>query len=424
MKIQIVLTLLLLTTAGSLYAAEVPQPVPFDLEHLPDPAFVSLAQSLPYETLISLRSTSRTFRNKLRDPKFADLFPTKLIEYWSQPLVYVSTAPKNPKKHQHIMSIQFSPNGKYVATGNLYGIFLLWQLETQTSIMVQNIKVVEKKAKKIRKWNKQDLHIDWFNFYRTASTSATAFSPDGKIIAGAFLENIFLWDVIKGKIIYQLHDENNISSIAFSPKGQLLAYNNRYFVKLVSTSTYEIKQEIKSSIPPLLAFSPDGSMLACTGISENPIASDTITLWSIADTGDNREKIGEFKNAARVESIAFSPDGATLAIGLHNGTLNIWNIKIGPDGKLAETDKPTTVLSGLKRGAAFLAFSRYGAILASSTYGAENDNKIILWDLRTGQQITELKGHGPIAFSPDGLLLAAHGLDGYMGLWQQAKKFP
>ncbi len=64
-----------------------------------------------------------------------------------------------------------------------------------------------------------------------------------------------------------------------------------------------------------------------------------------------------------------------------------------------------------------LAFSPDGGLLASGGY----DAVVRVWDVRSGAQVAELKGHDAevhaVAFSPDGQWLAAAGRPGALWLW-------
>ena len=99
----------------------------------------------------------------------------------------------------------------------------------------------------------------------------------------------------------------------------------------------------------------------------------------------------------RFDSVAFSPDGRTLAGGGDEDTVHLWDVATGT---LRHT------LEGHGDGVHSVAFSPDGRILASGG----GDNTIHLWDAAAGSLRHVLKGHTDyvlsVAFDPDARTLA------------------
>jgi len=148
-----------------------------------------------------------------------------------------------------------------------------------------------------------------------------------------------------------------------------------------------------------VAFSPDGRTLAS---SSNDY---TIRLWDVATGLDLRTLTG---HTAWVFSVAFSPDGRTLASGPFDKTIKLWDVATG---------QTLRTLTGHTRDVNSVAFSPDGRTLASGS----DDKTIKLWDVATGQTLRTLTGHTDyvysVAFSPDGRLLASGSRDETVKLW-------
>ena len=146
------------------------------------------------------------------------------------------------------------------------------------------------------------------------------------------------------------------------------------------------------------AFSPRGKTIAAGGIG------GTIRLW---DMGSGKQQSVIRTEKGEICSLAFSPDGRTLASG-HMRAVHLWDLKSG---------RPIKELESAPYWNLYLRFTCDGKLLASGD-GASQDVKV--WEVPSGKLKCELHESwgllNAIAFSPNGMTLATAARNGVQ-LW-------
>ena len=96
---------------------------------------------------------------------------------------------------------------------------------------------------------------------------------------------------------------------------------------------------------------------------------------------ESREELASVAGRSTVEDVAFSPDGKTLALASHGGTVQLWDVATG---KLLET------LKGHSSAVMAVVFSPDGRTLASGS----SDQTVRLWNVETRRELMQLDPGG------------------------------
>jgi Tol biopolymer transport system component len=194
--------------------------------------------------------------------------------------------------------------------------------------------------------------------------------------------------------------EGSINEIAFSPRGNLLAVAGSIGVHLFKADSLEQAAYYRSDAwVSSVAFSPDGRTLASG-------SDDQTVLLRDMESGDRLHTLKGHTDLVR--SVSFSPDGRTLASGSGDEMVLLWD---------AESGDLLHILGGHTGCVNSVTFSPDGRTLASGS----DDGTVLLWDFESGYPLQTLKGHTgyvvSVAFSADGRILASASGDGTVLLW-------
>jgi RNA polymerase sigma factor (sigma-70 family) len=308
---------------------------------------------------------------------------------------------------ERVTAVAHAPDGKLIATGAWDGTVRIWDAAS-----AKEVRKIEPSAR--------------------AYINGVDFSRDGKLLLVASRDSdnhqysLVLWEVATGKQVRTLPGEHAV----FSPDGKLLACAgrgdtdgsyNRGIVRLFETQSFKEVGRLEGHkyVITCLTFSADsrylltGSQAQFLGAriagEENP-ETDAFRLWDIA----GRKELRAFGGRRIPRSVALSRDGRTAATtDLTDGTITLWETVTGEERGRIDT-KQSMVFS--------VAFAPDGRTLAA---GCE-DGFIRLYDYLTGKEVGRLAGHRgwvlEIDFAPDGRTLTSTGIDTTALVWDLAGK--
>ena len=229
--------------------------------------------------------------------------------------------------------------------------------------------------------------------------SSYCFTPDGKTIispmfaAGQQAPALVCWDAATGKLTRHLQNHPLGSSYrtpAVSRDGSRAAAGtaNRVGVWDLATGKELHMPGNLTGWPYSVAWSPDGKTLATGNWSKN----QNVQLWNAA----SGELLRTLEQTGNAESVAFAPNGKTLAIAQLTGRPGLWDVTTG---------KPIRAYDGAGSRWDLITFAADGKTLSS---GGWYNRQAHVWEVATGKLLrtfTRNSGRG-LAYSPCGRLLA------------------
>jgi WD40 repeat protein/uncharacterized caspase-like protein len=288
-----------------------------------------------------------------------------------------------------------------------------WQREALTLLDAASGRVIQTiiiSEQKISEQNTQSI---------SPEDRAIRFSPDGRVVAFAFLDKtnqstrIRTWDVSNGHELMSIDTGPQRAgthgfplgpiTFAFSDGYRLCAVASGKTIKLFNPAAGRNLATISGHTDEITAvnFSADGKLLATTSFD------GTIKIWDVSAAATGKVELARTLSemAMPVESAAFSDDGRALAVSGGN-TVGVWELNTGAALRTINIPAVTHDLYDLIQSPPSV-FSPGGRFIVAQS-GA---NEIKLWETRTGREVksfpipqgNKLYGAG---VSPDGRWVA------------------
>jgi WD40 repeat protein/serine/threonine protein kinase len=272
----------------------------------------------------------------------------------------------------HILGLAFHPGGKLVATAALDGTVRLWGVTPLTPnpspLGGEGSKAIPPSPLGGEGLGVRGQAVRTFDFRSAGQAWCAAFTPEGRYLAAGL--------------------ENGTIAVLRVP-----------------------------ALPPAYVPAPAGKLPAPADLAKRVVAADALKRADIpeellqkAGGGDKDKALAELVAIfgedrpvppCHLLTVAFSPDGKTLAFGGTGNAVRLIDLEAKPPRE------QTWKQRGPESNVQSLAFSPDGKLLAC----LKADGSILLWDAAAGAELRPLPSPNSrvVAFSPDGTLLAAAG---------------
>ncbi|HEX3657065.1 MAG TPA: WD40 repeat domain-containing protein [Pirellulales bacterium] len=207
------------------------------------------------------------------------------------------------KHPRAVTRVMFSPDGSLLASAGQEGSVMLWNVA---------------EARRVAWWKKAHDRI----------IHGLDFTPDGQqLVTCAEDQRTKFWNIESGQLVAELpKSADELRGVLVSPDGAHLALADTHGITLWKLPERTRLGKLDGEVRQIneMAFSVDGSKLACTTGSTRKVAPGGVHVWDVA----SRRQLHDFKgHKAGVVGVSFSPDGKQLATGSLDLTIRIWQVE-------------------------------------------------------------------------------------------------
>jgi WD40 repeat protein len=359
-----------------------------------------------------------------------------------------------------VSSVDYSPDGKYLAVGCVAGTVKV--LDGKTGKPIREINLLDKEEEAIvTAAGRTRDHVE---------VRSVAFSPDSSVLAaGTSLGQAKLFDAATGVLKFSLdgvtkrgaaETANNklvamrlamghVWQIQFSADGTLLATGGEELrdipddgkdrglstyrypllctqLKVWDAKTGALKRDLAATENQVtgIAFAPNGQWLASAGVGGRGEDGNVVKIWDL-ETGERKRVIpmpGGRLSGGSPLSLAVSPDGNLMAIGLMQYDKNT-DVTSGSICVVHPASGITELVWPVARSLGQVEFLQGGRVIAA----VSGNNALTFWDAQTGKprrqfQATEAtQGWGRFSFCEKEKAIAISGMDsqkgGFVEVW-------
>jgi eukaryotic-like serine/threonine-protein kinase len=279
-----------------------------------------------------------------------------------------------------VVSVDFSPNGKLIASGSTDGAVRVWDLGSGQELWVRT---------------------------NNAAVRSVAFFPDGRrMVTGSRDQTATVWEVDSGKEVFRLNGHTDrLFSVAVSSDGHWIAtgsWDNT--VGLWDGASYR-------SFSPFRGHSEAVNPVAFSRNSRRIISGSRDGVAKVWDVESRVEIFPLTEQHGPIWAATFSHNDRRIVTGSHGLTATVWD---------ATTGEKQMTLSGHTAHIHAAVFSPDDSriLTGSADYTAK------LWDSTTGGELLTFRGHKgwvfSAAFSPDGQRIVTGSADGTIKVWEAA----